>query len=251
MKTNSTNLCDQCSQIEELKQQHQYFVSHLSHEVRNPLTLISSSLQLLEKECPSVKDSSLWTQIREDVDFTICLLQDISSLNNAAKLTLTEFNAGEFLSSLAVSIGSYMEQRNICFSIHLNDSISLVSLHGDRRKLQEALTNLLINAADAVCDPACSHLRTINLTAEYFDKNLHIHVKDNGPGIPDTYLSTLFDPFITHKSTGTGLGLSIVKRVAELHGGSVSVETSCDTDYSYTDFCFRIPAIYSGLSCKS
>lgn len=244
MNTKPTITQSQTSEIEALKEQHQYFISHLSHEIRNPLTLISSSLQLLEKECPSVTSSKLWPQIREDVQNTIHLLQDVSSLNNLTKQNRSEFSAEEFLSTLALSFQSYMKQRNIHFSTQLDASISSVKLNADRRKLQEAITNLLINAADAassqdscISQPDCSK---IQLSAKVCDEFLHIHVRDNGSGIPQSYLATLFDPFVTHKSTGTGLGLAIVKRVAELHKGTISVDTCCEPEHSYTDFCFTI-----------
>lgn len=280
MSTKSTITQSQTSEIEALKEQHQYFISHLSHEIRNPLTLISSSLQLLEKECPSVTSSKLWPQIREDVQNTIHLLQDVSSLNNLTKQNRSEFSAEEFLSALALSFQSYMEQRNIHFSTQLDASISSVKLNADRRKLQEAITNLLINAADAASSQDSCALQSdassqdsyalqsadalqdsctlqsadssqdfctsqsagskIQLSAKVCDDFLHIHVRDNGSGIPQSYLATLFDPFVTHKSTGTGLGLAIVKRVAELHKGIVTVDTCCEPEHSYTDFCFTI-----------
>lgn len=258
MKNSSENLCSNCKKIKEINEQHRLFISHLSHEVRNPLTLISSSLQLLEKECPAVKDSVLWSQILEDVHSTVCLLQDISALNNAGKLSLTVFHAKEFLSALAISFSSFMKEHNIYFTVQLAESLSFVSLTADRQKLQEAITNLLINAADALCGTDTKHISAnisfksntscpsaihseILFSADLQDDMLCIHVKDNGPGIPDEYLETLFDPFVTHKSTGTGLGLSIVKSAATLHGGSITVETSTDTPDSYTDFCLRVP----------
>lgn len=244
MKFQTNPSCNPCSSIAKLEEQHHYFISHLSHEVRNPLTLVSSSLQLLEKECPSVKQSILWPQIQEDIHTTISLLQDISSFNNSGNRNLSTFPAKDFFSSLSVSFASYMKQRNIVFSIRLAPSVNILSLTADRRRLQEAITNLLINAADALCDSRSqlSHPLTITLTAECFDKNLQIHIRDNGPGISDDYLPTLFDPFVTHKATGTGLGLAIVQNVARMHGGSVSVETSCLPPDSYTDFCFCIPS---------
>lgn len=250
MQTKSNVLLEQTSELEELKKQHQYFISHLSHEIRNPLTLISSSLQLLEKECPSVVSSSLWPQIKEDIHSTICLLQDVSSLNHIETLHLTCFHAEEFLLALAHSFDSYMKQRKICLSIQLQPNISTLTLYADRRKLQEALTNLLINAADAL--ESCttqSAPRKIELSANAADTlssetMLQIHIRDNGSGIPDAYLDTLFEPFVTHKPTGTGLGLPIVKRVAELHHGSIFVDTACTQDNSYTDFLFQIPLIF-------
>lgn len=113
----------------------------------------------------------------------------------------------------------------------------------DELKLREALINLLINAADAVVSG--NSAPQILLQAEYTEKHLHIHVKDNGPGIPDIYLPTLFDPFVTHKKGGTGLGLNIVKNIVERHHGTVTVTASCIPGHSGTDFCISIPAVLS------
>ena len=252
MNTISKNTCDNCDKLTETREHYHYFISHLSHEVRNPLTLISSSLQLIEKECPSVTDSALWPQVREDVRNTICLLQDISSLNNADTLNCSTFCTDELLSSIHASFSSFMKERGIHFTVEADPSAVSLSLTADRRKLQEVLTNLLINAADALCGPDTSkssehYSRIVNpcitLTVSCENKMLCIHVKDNGPGIPDEYLETLFDPFVTHKTNGTGLGLSIAWRVARLHGGYITVDTDTAFPDSYADFCLCLPTV--------
>jgi nitrogen-specific signal transduction histidine kinase len=72
---------------------------------------------------------------------------------------------------------------------------------------------------------------------------LQIHIHDNGPGIPEEYLSTLFDPFVTHKAHGTGLGLSITENIAKQHGGTITVHTCTTLPDTYTDFCLSLPVL--------
>lgn len=238
----------------------QEFISRLSHEIRNPLTLISSSLQLLETDCPSVAQSDLWLQIQEDLKAVLRLLKDVSALNSQHKLRLSCISAASFLSAAASSFHSMAVSRGILFTVDLSSlhvptimngtSLSTsdkiyhpLMINCDEIKLREALINLLINAADAVVpgNPAPQ----IHLFAECSGELLHIHVKDNGPGIPAEYLPSLFEPFVTHKEGGTGLGLNIVKNIAEWHQGTITVTTSCAPAHSGTDFCISIPVIPS------
>ncbi len=100
-----------------------------------------------------------------------------------------------------------------------------LSVPGDESKLKRSIMNLVNNAMDAltdhkVADPA------IDITVE--DKatpgRLSITIRDNGPGIPEDILKTVFDPFITKKKVnGTGLGLAIVKQYITAHGGNIKV----------------------------
>ena len=233
---------------EQIYSSCQEFLSRLAHEIRNPLTLISSSLQLLESDCPSVAQSDLWIQIQEDLQSVFRLLNDISALNTGQTLRLSSIPAEPFLSSAAASFHPLAVSRNIFFSADLSAIPSTVFISCDKIKLREALINLLVNAADAVS--SCSTQPQILLHAEIKDNCLYIHVKDNGPGIPENYIPTLFDPFVTHKSNGTGLGLNIVKTVTDLHHGTVTVSTCCIPEHSGTDFCISLP-LNCQVSCST
>lgn len=239
--------------------QNDEYISRFSHELRNPLTLIYSSLQLLEKECPEVCKSDLWPQIRKDMLDVIQLLKDMSAPFH--RLQAAPLNVAEFLSELSASFAPSMKMRGICFSTELPDTLSGLVLIADKQKLRQAIMNLLLNAADAV-SPRGSHEDVaisgksgrILLSAESDGKTVSIHVRDNGPGIPQKYLTDLFEPFVTHKKDGTGLGLCVARIVAEQHGGQLLVDTrgndtpahknghknnaSCST---YTDFCLLLP----------
>jgi signal transduction histidine kinase len=195
------------------------------------------------------------------------LLDDMSALNKSSHLTKSLVSISELFSSVETSFRPLMKEHDIHFLVFINESLQNCQIPADALKLKEALTNLLLNAIDAVSEVATCHSGEILLTAEEEASQLSIHVRDNGPGIPAEYLDTLFTPFVTHKPHGTGLGLSIVQNIARQHGGSLTMETqtasgeasdtSCaqdrlSTDHtrpdrteqpirSYTDFCLRIP----------
>lgn len=216
------------------------YISRFSHELRNPLTLIRGSLQLLEKECPAVRESDLWKQIRKDMDDVIQLLNDMSAPFGSYRITPVRFT--DFFSEISASFAPSMKTRGICFVTELSDELSGTVINVDRQKLRQAVTNLLVNAADAVSGQATSGRITLYAVADR--QELCVHVRDNGPGIPQEYLPDLFEPFVTHKSNGTGLGLGIARRIARQHGGSLTVDSCCalaGAHDSYTDFCLRLP----------
>lgn len=223
------------------------YISALSHEVKNQLTLMDSSLQLLLKKYPELSASPLWQQVCHDLQETFHVLKSASSFAGNRDLCLDSLNIKNFLEKTAHSFSPLMCEKGICFHTELDTCPSSAFIYADAIKLREVFTNLILNAVDALCSnasdtsaPNCSIL----LSAAPDNQNpalMNIHVKDNGPGIPEEYLATLFDPFITHKSNGTGLGLSIVKNIIEQHGGSVSVCTASTGDSPYTDFCVQLP----------
>ncbi len=99
----------------------------------------------------------------------------------------------------------------------------------DRRLLGQALTNLLVNAADAVrmrTDGAPGH---IGVAVTEANGTVRIEVTDNGVGLPQADRARLTEPYVTHKPKGTGLGLAIVKKIMEDHGGSVTLDDRLGT----------------------
>ncbi|MDO4322994.1 MAG: ATP-binding protein [Lachnospiraceae bacterium] len=145
----------------------------------------------------------------------------------------------ELIEKVYDSFSPLMEEKSIHFQVSLKNDLKSAVISADPLKLKEAVTNLLLNAADAVSGNTSS--REISLSAELNQMNLYIHIRDNGPGIPEEYLPTLFEPFVTHKSQGTGLGLAITRKIIEQHGGTVTIRTSTTSPNTYTDFCLQLP----------
>lgn len=217
------NLMNESSENRELLQklldQQQYTISKISHEIRNPLTLIYSTLQLIETKHPEVTHFEHWNQLLEDTNDTIILLQELSAYNNSEHLHLETIPFKDFIGKICISFASSCMDSSVEFTSSI--SPDLPDITADKIKLREVFLNLLRNAKDAISDTG-----SVRLEAMLEDNSVKITITDTGCGISPNDLPTIFDPLVTHKSGGTGLGLAIVDRTIAAHSGSIHVDSS-------------------------
>lgn len=219
--------------ISQLLENHQVTVSTIAHEIRNPLTLVSSALQIIQVQHPEVKDFSHWNQTMDDIDFMRQLLEELSTFNNGNTLRYSVFSIEHLLKNIAISFAISLdeEESDIEFSSSIPDNLGKFT--GDKVKLEEVLLNLLKNAKEAI-----SGKGSIRLSSGRKKDLLSIQIKDNGCGIPAERLESIFEPFKTYKQGGTGLGLSLSRRIIEAHGGSISVTSK---EGKGTAFTVKLP----------
>lgn len=219
--------------IQQLLKNHQTVVSTIAHEVRNPLTLVNSSLQIIQLQHPEVKEFSSWNRTMEDVAFMCQLLEELSTFNNGNTLRCQSFSLHKMLKNIALTFAMSLEGAAIEFSSSIDPAIENYS--GDEHKLHEVILNLLKNAKEAVNENA-SRTKSLRLEALRKRHGIEIAVSDNGCGIAEEELDKIFQPFHTTKSEGTGLGLSISQRIIEAHKGSLSVTTELEKGTTFTVF---------------
>lgn len=198
------------------KEEFEFMLSKISHEIRNPVTLINSFLQMMATKYPQVEQFDYWEDIQGNMEFLIDLLNELSKYNNAFRLSRETIDMNTYLKSVADSMRPTLTYLNI--TLHYEPVSSLPSMAVDKVKLREAILNLVRNASEAIPSEG-----VISIQAQEKEGQLLVTITDNGCGIPEEYLPTLFDPFVTHKKEGTGLGLPIAKQVVEAHGGSIHV----------------------------
>lgn len=215
--------------ISQLFENHHAILSSVTHEIRNPLALISSSLQLIESQHPETKDFYGWKQLIEEVAFIHLLLNDLTTFNNGYALYYSVFSMEHFLKNICISfaMANEMQNPNIEFTSHIPSSLGMFV--GDKIKLEEVILNLLRNAQESIHNKGM-----IKLSADHSDQTLTIRIQDNGCGIPLEQFNTIFDPFVTYKPNGTGLGLSISKNIIEAHNGTISVESEVGKGSTFT-----------------
>ncbi len=215
--------------ISQLLENHHTTVSMIAHEIRNPLTLVSSSLQIIEKQHPEVKKFNNWEQTMEDIQFMCSLLNDLSSFNNSSTLHHSVFSIEQLIKNVAVSFAISLDADGSDIEFTSRVVPGMGDFTGDKIKLEEVLLNLLRNAREAVSKDG-----RISLSAARQKETVIILCQDNGCGIPANIIETIFDPFVTYKENGTGLGLSSSKQIIEAHGGSINVESAPETGTVFT-----------------
>lgn len=191
-------------------------LSTISHELKNPLTLIHSTLQLIGCHYPEVTRDPLWSQLLLDINYMSQLLSELSSLNSGQRLNYSQINIRHFLTNIVSSFSptALTENKEIIMNFHTEENF----LMGDSLKLREVFTNLIKNSLEAT---QAGDQIVIEVKSRW--KRIVVTVSDSGPGMDKGRLSTIFEPFVTYKSSGTGLGLTIVKNIVNAHSGSIQV----------------------------
>ncbi|HRU95803.1 MAG TPA: HAMP domain-containing sensor histidine kinase, partial [Anaerolineae bacterium] len=217
---------DQVQQLQRLEQLQRSFISAVSHELRTPLTCIKTSVDLLHDATPAVQTELLET-ITHHTNRLEALVTDLleSTRLEAGQVTLATqpTDLRRIVERTVTAIAPLMKQKEQHLETMLPDAAVWADV--DRRRIEQALTNLLANAHKFT--PKGGHVR---VTLERRHDELLIAVADDGPGIPREHQVHLFQRFYvipdgTGKA-GLGLGLYIARQLVELHGGRVWVESS-------------------------
>lgn len=214
---------------EKQLEEYRFALSKVSHEIRNPVTLINSSLQLMEKEHPELKQYDLWQNVMENMHFLRHLLDDLSSYNNTCRCERVKVEMTPWLTKLANSIPALFSNRSLTYHVTIPEHLSCAYI--DTVKLNQALTNLLRNAFEA------ANMEVTFLACEK-SSILFLEISNDGAPIPSDQQKEIFTPFITTKSNGTGLGLPIAKDIIAAHDGNILLESSKETG---TRFLVSLP----------
>ena len=217
-------LCQESSQAMEvcslMNKQNQLQLSMVSHEIRNPVTLINSFLQLLGSSHPEITSYHYWTEITENMRFLRELLENLSAYNNSQKLSREEVSILSILKTVIADTEPTLSEKNI--NIQLKKDGAVPPFLMDRHRLRQVFLNLIRNSSEAIGESGGRI--TIHLTADL--DQVTVRIQDSGPGIPEEFLDSLFDFFVTHKKNGTGLGLAISKNIVEAHGGTIEASAA-------------------------
>jgi signal transduction histidine kinase/CheY-like chemotaxis protein len=202
------------------------FIAILSHELRNPLAPIVSSLELLKLQ-PQTKESIEVIQNAQDHAEMIRRLLD--DLLDTARLTQKKLNLKrrlvrlqEVVDQSVATVRDSIEESQHTLSVTIADDMEL---NVDPIRLKQIIINLLSNACKYTARGG-----KIELICDKHDSSVRIRVIDNGIGIPAHVIPQLFEPFRQFEtdskhSVGLGIGLYLAKRLVEMHGGRVQVES--------------------------
>jgi signal transduction histidine kinase len=234
----ATALGEQNDQLRELDRMKDQFVSTVSHELRTPLTSMIGYLEL-------TLDGEAGELTEEQKQFLGIVSRNCTRLNkliddilfvarvDAGRLSLDpQWVALDEVASAAVeSAQASADQKGV--ELHFASDGGLPPFWGDSTRLGQMLDNLLTNAIKFT--PAGG---AVTVRVGQRGDSLHLEVADTGVGIPEDEVGRLFERFFRAStgstSPGTGLGLPIVKSIAEVHGGTISVESEVGVGTTFT-----------------
>lgn len=195
-------------------------VAAVSHEIRNPLGIISSTAELLKEKLRRVDpEDRLADVIVEEANRLNGIVTDFLNFARPPAPNLMACRVEEILERNLKFLAPEIAGRG--YRVHREISPDLPDVQADPGLLYQAFLNVLINAMQAMPKGG-------EITVEISVRNgmLRAVFLDDGPGIPDEVLSKIWDPFFTTKDKGSGLGLPIVKKIVSGLGGSVSLENA-------------------------
>ena len=218
----------------------------LTHEIKNPLSGIKGSAQLLSSDLSNDKNE-LMDIIISEVNRIEKIIDKVDYLFSNDLLNPESLNIHEIIDR-AIKITQVMSPKTIKYEKYFDPS--LPQIKGDKNILIQAFTNLIKNAVDAI-DHSTDGLIRFNTyyslwepKAKYFgvEKRLtpiRIEITDNGKGVPESLKDTMFNPFVTSKNSGSGLGLTQVIGAMNSHEGKAEYLNS----HSQTTFRLSFPEL--------
>ena len=222
------------TQAETANQAKSEFLANMSHEIRTPLNGIMGMMQLLQTTSLDTEQNEYVSMAIRSSDRLTQLLTDLLDISKieAGKMDLreVEFSMGEMCESVSELFSVTAMKKEIYLDYRVDPSIP-PRLIGDETRVRQILFNLVGNALKFTFT---GHVR-VEMTAVSAVRSDHLRVlltiTDTGIGIPDVKLNDIFKPFVqvadsyTRNHQGAGLGLAIVRRLVELMGGSICLES--------------------------
>ena len=208
----------------------------MAHEIKNPLSGIKGAAQLLSEVVPN-DDKDLTSIIVNEVDRIGELVNRVGSISDNNITNRSTINIHDVLQRVnKLAQNSFAKD---CKIMELYDP-SLPDIYGDMNALIQVFLNLVKNAAEAKSDGEIiietGYRHGFNIKVSGSNNKLrlpiYINIIDDGPGIPDSIKSHLFEPFVSSKYGGSGLGLSIVASIVEEHGGIIEVNSTTKTIFT-------------------
>lgn len=216
--------------LEQANEQKDAFLAALSHELRNPLSALAMAAKVLENLHHSTPQVGRVSElIHRQVGHMSRLAEDLLDVSRITRGQVTmkfeEFDLRDSVDDLVEQLGPALARKNQTLQQRIADKP--IRIRGDRVRMAQVLGNLVGNASRY--SPAHCAIR---LSIETEKESVKMQVCDDGQGMSEALMSTLFEMYSQgqasedRKASGIGMGLPIVKSLVELHGGTVRAESA-------------------------
>jgi signal transduction histidine kinase len=215
--------------------------SGLAHEIKNPLSTVGLNAQLLAEdidhldapEKEKVKITKRLGSLSREVHRLKGILDDFLQFAGRMKLNREKIDLREVLSDLEDFYQPQCDSESIVLRMQLPEEPVIANV--DASLLKQAVLNLLINATHAMAE---SEQKELMIRLEANANEACIHIIDTGRGIEEDRIDEIFHPYVSTQRGGTGLGLPTTMRIAQEHGGHITVNSSIGQG---SDFIVCVP----------
>lgn len=190
----------------------------LAHEIRNPLSNIKGSAEILKKTVHPVEREKFANFVLEEVERLNRLLMDFLSFARPRPPKVQSTSLNSLIEKTVQLMGRDFESNGTSLTLHLHPDNLFVKVDPDQ--WQQVFLNLFLNAKQAMEKGG-----VLTVSTSVSDIGVQIDVQDTGCGIAMEHIDKIFHPFFTTKERGTGLGLAVVYRIVQESGGQVSIES--------------------------
>lgn len=221
----------------------------IAHEIRNPLNYINLTLDHLRSTYAPADDTRresfvrLTDQLKSEVARINRHITDFLKYSRPSKLELQSVDIRAEAEDALRMVEARVDERGIETKVVQEGAVARIL--ADRESLRSVLTNLVINAVEAIDGEGGSVSINLSQADEEFIK---VQISDTGSGIAADDISKIFEPYFSTKDTGTGLGLAIVKKAIDDHGGTINVASK---QGSGTTFTITLPVQEKGEPVKA
>ncbi len=220
------------------------FFTNVSHDLRTPLTLITTPLQSILGEELDERLRKKLTTINKNAEQLLSLINSLLDFRkldaNAEALHLRQGDVVNFVKDICVPFHVYAVERKMGFSF--SSEMPSLSTQFDPEKVQKIMLNLLSNAFKFT---TAGGMITVHLFQE--GERVGVNVADTGPGVDDTHKAHIFEQFYqgpqATDKTGSGIGLHIVSEYVRMHGGAITIKDNVPHGSIFT---FTLPVIKMG-----
>lgn len=197
----------------------------IAHEIKNPLTPMKLSIQLLQRSWEN-NDKDFGDRFKRASQTLIQQINSLSSIATAfsdfAKMPTVQYTKVNIVERVQRSVELFVEHSPGTIKLQKPENTKLF-VNADKEKLLQVFNNLIKNANYAIAKVANG---LITITFKQENEQIIVAINDNGEGIPEFMKDKLFEPNFTTKSSGTGLGLAIIKNIVEEFQGSIYFEST-------------------------
>jgi len=209
--------------------------ARLAHDVRNPLTGIANSIEIIMADIKDSPHTPILQEIRRQTNRVNESINNLLKFSRTTELNMRPGNINDLLKILVSFLKNQKQNSKVVFDLDLAPDLPEIKF--DPEQMENVLMNISFNAIQAMRNEGKIIIKSFPNESR---KAIIITIEDNGPGIPDEIKDDIFKPFYTTRTEGTGLGLAIARDTIKKHCGKIWFENK---EKGGTIFFIRMPVM--------